>query len=66
MKRTIYKLFWAWNFEKEEEWINKMSAEGWQLDSVQVFRYVFTKGDPDEYVYRLELLENNDSFLVRI
>lgn len=58
MKRTIYKLFWAWNFEKEEEWINKMSAEGWQLDSVQVLRYVFTKGDPDEYVYRLELLEN--------
>ena len=26
MKHTAYKLFWAWEFEKEEKWLNEMSA----------------------------------------
>ncbi len=58
MKRTIHKTFWMWNFDKEEQWLNQMSASGWQLCSVGLFRYVFEEGAPGEYVYRLELLDN--------
>lgn len=58
MKRTIRKLFWAWEFEKEEKWLNAMSAKGLQLYDVGFCRYVFEEGLPSEYVYRLELLDN--------
>jgi len=33
-----------------------MSKKGWQLINAQLFKYVFEKGEPNEYVYRLELL----------
>lgn len=28
MTRTMYKLFWAWEPDKEEAWLNEMSARG--------------------------------------
>ena len=31
MRKVIRKWFWAWNFEKEEEWLNEMSAKGLAL-----------------------------------
>jgi hypothetical protein len=31
MKKKVYKLFFVWEYDKEEKWLNKMSAEGWQL-----------------------------------
>lgn len=58
MKQTIRKLFWAWEFEKEEKWLNEMAAKGLQLSSVGFGKYVFEEGVPGEYMYRLELLEN--------
>ena len=58
MKRIFRKLFWAWEFDKEEEWLNAMSAKGLQLCDVGFCRYVFEEGLPREYVYRLELLDN--------
>lgn len=58
MKRTIRKVFWAWEFEKEEKWLNEMSEKGLQLCDVGFFRYVFEEGLPSEYIYRLELLDN--------
>ena len=27
-RKTITKWFWVWQFEKEEEWLNEMSANG--------------------------------------
>lgn len=35
-----------------------MSGEGWQLTKGGTFKYVFEKGEPNEYEYRLELLDN--------
>lgn len=58
MRHTIHKLFWAWNFEKEEKWLNEMSAKGLQLVDVGLGRYTFDEGDRGEYHYRIELLEN--------
>ena len=57
MKKVIYKLFFAWDFEKEEKWLNEMSAKGLNLDGVGLCKYIFEEGTPGEYIYRLELLE---------
>ncbi len=55
MKR-VRKLFWVWNFEKEEQWLNEMARQGLVLSSVGFCRYDFTKTD-DEYTVRLEFPE---------
>ena len=46
----------AWEHEKEENWLNEMAAQGWNLVDTTPFRYVFEQGTPGEYQYRLELL----------
>ena len=28
-RKTIRKWFWVWEFEKEENWLNEMAANGW-------------------------------------
>lgn len=58
MKTTKYKLFWVWEHEREEEWLNAMSAQGLLLSSVGFWRYTFEEGEPQQYQYRLELLES--------
>lgn len=55
MKHIIWKAFW--NFEKEESWLNTMSAKGMMLSSYSWCRYVFDAGVPGEYTYRIELLD---------
>ena len=59
MRRTVWKWFWAWNYDKEEKWLNDMSAIGLQLCGVGFCKYVFDEGAPDEYTYRLEFLNNH-------
>ncbi len=59
MRKTIRKRFWVWDFDKEEKWLNDMSAKGLQLCDVGFSKYVFEEGLPGEYVYRLELLDNS-------
>ena len=58
MRRTIRKLFWVWDFDQEEKWLNEMAAKGLRLVAVGFCRYVFEEGRPGEYHIRLELLEN--------
>ena len=53
--RTIRKLFWVWDFEKEEEWLNEMALNGWVLDSVGFCTYRFVRCEPGEYTVRLEM-----------
>lgn len=56
--RTIqYKWFWAWEFEKEEQWLNQQAAKGQCLLSVAFCRYEFAPCQPGEYNIRLELLD---------
>lgn len=61
MTKKIHKLFFVWDFDKEEQWINDMSAMGMQLIEIGFCTYVFEDGLPGEYVYRLELLEKRAS-----
>lgn len=58
MKKTIVKLYWAWQFDKEEKWLNECSAKGLHLCDVGVCRYTFEEGTPGAYSHKLELLEN--------
>ena len=34
MRHTVYKLLWAWEYDKEEKWLNEMAAKGMALVSV--------------------------------
>lgn len=55
MKHIIGKVYW--NFEKEEAWLNKLSAKGLALIDYSWGRYVFEDSEDCEYIYRIELLE---------
>ncbi len=56
MKHIVRKPYW--DYMKEEQWLNEMSARGLALTDYSWCRYVFTDAEPGEYVYRIELLEN--------
>lgn len=62
-RKTIYKLIFVWNFEKEEQWLNEMSMEGWALVDVGFCRYTFDKSEPGEYTVRLEMQSAGDSYI---
>ena len=56
MKQIIWKAFW--DYEKEERWLNEMSARGMAMTDYSWCRYVFTDTPNGQYHYRIELLEN--------
>lgn len=50
-----FKWFWAWQDEKEETWLAEMAGQGLHLEHVSLpGTYQFRKGEPDNYVYRLD------------
>jgi hypothetical protein len=54
-KMTKFKWFWAWDDEKEENWLETMSQKGWHLDNPGMpCVYHFSKGEPRDYSYRLD------------
>ncbi len=55
MKHVIRKPYWNW--EKEEKWLNAMSAKGLALVDYSWCRYVFEETPPGAYIYRIELLD---------
>lgn len=58
MRKVIKKWFWAWEAEKEEQWLNEMSAKGLCLIGVGLGRYEFEECLPGEYQFKLEFLEH--------
>ncbi|HML69685.1 hypothetical protein SDC9_158734 [bioreactor metagenome] len=56
MKYIVHKPYW--DFEKEEAWLNEMSARGMALSDYSWCRYVFTDSPNSQYIYRIELLDN--------
>lgn len=59
MRRAVYKLFWVWNFDKEEKWLNEMAAKGLALASVGFCRYEFEDCVPGEFKICLEFLDKS-------
>lgn len=58
MRTTIRKWFWAWEFDQEEQWLNRMAAKGKALVSARYLTYEFEDCEPGKYAIRLEMLEN--------
>lgn len=54
-RKTIYKLWFVWDFDKEEKWLNEMARQGWVLVSVGFLRFTFERREPEEYIVRLEM-----------
>lgn len=61
MRFISYKLFFAWDSDKEERWLNEMASKGMNLQGVGFCRYVFEEGTPGEYQYHIEWLKNRPS-----
>lgn len=57
MKKKIFKLFLS--FEKEEEWIRKMSKQGLHLIKRSSPVYIFEEASEKEYCYRTLFLGPN-------
>ena len=51
------------DFEKEENWLNEMSAKGLHFISYAFPQYLFEEGTPGEYTYRIELLSKPPSHI---
>jgi hypothetical protein len=65
MKKTKFKWFWAWDDEKEEQWLEAMSEEGWHLENPGLpCVYHFRKGEPREYSYRLDFRTGSSKSLL--
>ena len=56
MRKAAWKFFA--DYEKEEVWLNEMSAKGLALKDFFLGRYTFDDCKPGEYVYRIEFLED--------
>jgi hypothetical protein len=56
MKHVIWKAYW--NYLKEEQWLNELSASGLAMCDYSWCRYVFQDAPKGEYLYRIELLEH--------
>jgi len=56
MKYIVRKAYW--DYEKEEQWLNEMSAKGMALTDYSWCRYVFVESPANQYIYRIELLDN--------
>lgn len=59
MRRTIHKLFFVWDFDKEEKWLNEMASKGLCLISTGFCKYEFEDCIPGEYRICLQLLEKS-------
>lgn len=57
MRTTVRKLFWAWEYDKEEKWLEEMAAQGKALVSARYLTYEFEDCEPGEYITRLEMLD---------
>ena len=56
MRQVIRKWFWAWEFDKEEQWLGDMAAQGKALVSARYITYEFEDSQPGEYAVRLEMM----------
>lgn len=57
--KKVWNLFFISQAEEEERWLNEMARNGWNFVRVQgLCRYVFKRGKPGEFIYKLDLPEN--------
>jgi len=52
--KTVFRVLWAWNDEREERWLTEQERSGWHLKAVRGFGYTFERAAPSEVAYRLD------------
>jgi hypothetical protein len=52
MRRVIHKVFWIWQLEKEQAWINEMASHGYSLEHAGRLTFEFEETEPDKYIYK--------------
>lgn len=50
----VNKLFFAWQYEQEEEWLREMSNKGYEFVSWSIFTYKFRKIEPKDVIYKFD------------
>ena len=60
-KKKVWRFFSKAEYESEEKWINEMAKEGWNLTAVGFCRYIFRRGTPGEYIYKVDVVERTAS-----
>lgn len=59
--KKVWRFYNIAEYEKEEQCINEMAKEGWQLTAIGFCRYIFRRGTPGEYIYKLDVVERTAS-----
>jgi hypothetical protein len=54
MTSQIFEIKFFIHFEKEEDWLETMSASGWHLISASYGLYKFQQGQPEKRTYRID------------
>ena len=52
--RRVFRIFMAWNDEKEGRWLAEQERAGWRLKAVGCISYLFEQAQPAEVAYRLD------------
>ena len=52
--KNVFKVFFAWQEGKEENWLRQMSNDGWHLNKVGLFNYEFIRGKPKDIIYKFD------------
>ena len=64
--RRAHKYFLLYEYEKEEQYLAKMHANGWRFVDTNGFLYTFEKCEPEQVVYRIDFSglapENRDDY----
>ena len=56
--KTVWRFFTPDDYDKEEEFLTEMSRQGWHFISFRVFVYKFEKGQPVNYTYKLDYIND--------
>ena len=52
MKKSVKKFFWLF-FTSQEQWLNRMSDEGWRLEGTTISGYEFEECEKVKYRYKV-------------
>ncbi|QDP39922.1 DUF2812 domain-containing protein [Radiobacillus deserti] len=58
MNKKIFKIFWVWQNDAEENWLRNMANNGWDFIRYNWFFYTFKRTEPKDYVYKLDYKGN--------
>ncbi len=52
--KTCFKSYAAWQYQEEEDWLNKMASQGWALERTNGFVHHFRRCEPGAWIVRLD------------